>query len=89
MVADITIFDPDNVTDNATYKRHEQGTPTTGIPYVIVNGQIVVKDSKVQDVWAGQPIRYTVEEKGRFVPASKKLWLNTHSIDFSPIKPRD
>ena len=89
MVADITIFDPDNVTDNATYKQHEQGTPTTGIPYVIVNGQIVVKDSKVQDVWAGQPIRYQVEEKGRFVPATKKQWLNTHSIDFSPIKPRD
>ena len=33
MVADITIFDPETVTDNATYK---QGTiPSTSIPYVI------------------------------------------------------
>ena len=30
----------------------------TGIPYVIVNGTVVVKDSKVlKDVFPGQPIR--------------------------------
>ena len=45
MVADITIFDPENVTDNATYKNGM--VPSTGIPYVIVNGTIVVKNSKV------------------------------------------
>jgi len=58
MVADITIFDPEKVTDNSTYKAGEQGLPTTGIPYVIVSGKMVVKDSKFQyGVWAGQPIR--------------------------------
>ena len=41
MVADITVFDPETITDNATYK---QGTiPSIGIPYVVVNGTIVVK----------------------------------------------
>ena len=41
MVADITILDPKTVRDNATYAK---GTlPTTGIPYVIVDGTIVVE----------------------------------------------
>ncbi len=39
--------------------------PTTGIPYVLVNGVVVVKDSKVQKgVYPGQPIRFPVMEKG-------------------------
>jgi len=80
MVADITIFDPDKVMDKATYKAGEQGLPTAGIPYVIVNGQFVVKDSEFQKVWAGQPIRFPVEEKGRFVPASVEDWIDEFSI---------
>jgi cytosine/adenosine deaminase-related metal-dependent hydrolase len=75
MVADITIFDPEKITDNATYKAGEQGRPTTGIPYVIVNGTVVVKDSKVQRVYPGQPIRYPVEEKGRFEPITEEDFL--------------
>ena len=35
--------------------------PSTGIPYVIVNGTVVVKNSKVlKDVYPGQPIRNAV-----------------------------
>lgn len=81
MVADITIFDPEKVTDNATYKMSEQGKPTTGIPYVIVNGQMVVKDSEFRKVWsAGQPIRFPVEAKGRFIPISVEEWTNNFAI---------
>ncbi|MDH3868660.1 MAG: amidohydrolase family protein [Desulfuromonadales bacterium] len=59
MDADITIFDPDKVTDNATNKNG--ALPTTGIPYVLVNGTVVVKDSKVlKGVYPGQPIRRPV-----------------------------
>ena len=81
MVADITIFDPDKVTDNATY---EKGTlPSTGIPHVIVNGQIVVKDSKVlAGVNAGQPIRYE-REKSRFQPLTVENW--TQEFYASPV----
>jgi len=64
MVADITIFDPLKAKAESTFKQGEQGRPTSGIPYVIVNGQIVVKESKFQKVWAGQPIRFPVEAKG-------------------------
>jgi N-acyl-D-aspartate/D-glutamate deacylase len=75
MVADITIFDPETTTDNATYKAGEQGRPSTGIPYVVVNGTIVVKDSTVQRVYPGQPIRYPVEEQGRFEPITEQDFL--------------
>jgi len=80
MVADITIFDPETVEDKATYKAGEQGLPTAGIPYVIVNGEMVVKDSEFRKVWAGQPIRFPVEEKGRFVPVSVKGWIDEFAI---------
>ncbi|WKK65085.1 hypothetical protein [Lutimonas zeaxanthinifaciens] len=55
--ADITIFNPETVTDNATPKIGENSLPSTGIPYVIVNGTVVVDDSKVQNVAAGVAIR--------------------------------
>ena len=59
MDADITIFDPDKVTDNAT--NQNGALPTTGIPYVIVNGTVVVKDSKVlKGVYPGQAVRRPV-----------------------------
>lgn len=73
MIADITIIDPETITDNATYAK---GTlPTTGIPYVIVNGTIVVRDSKVlKDITPGLPIRFPVESEARFEPLSLGAW---------------
>jgi N-acyl-D-glutamate deacylase len=61
-VADITIFNPKTVTDNATAKIGANSLPSTGIPYVIVNGKIVVKQSKVQRVRAGVAIRNSVRK---------------------------
>ena len=59
--ADITIFDPDTVKDNATPQAG--GLPSTGIPYVIVNGTVVVKDSKVlKNVFPGEAIRLPVQD---------------------------
>ncbi len=60
--ADITIFDPETVTDNATATIGENSLPTTGIPYVIVNGQVVVDDSVVQNIPAGVAIRNPIIE---------------------------
>ena len=65
----ITIFDAATVKDNS------------GIPYVIVNGTIVVKDSKVlKDVYPGQPLRYPVEKQGRFEPVKVDTWIKTYAI---------
>jgi N-acyl-D-aspartate/D-glutamate deacylase len=58
--ADITIFDPTTIKDNATPAAG--GLPSTGIPYVVVMGTIVVKNSKVlKDVFPGQPVRLPVK----------------------------
>jgi len=63
--ADIVIFDANTVTDNATYMPGEGALPSTGIPYVLVNGVVVVKESKVQKVFPGKPIRFPVLASGR------------------------
>ncbi len=61
-VADITIFDPETVTNNSSSKAGENSLPSTGIPYVIVNGQVVVDDSVVQRIDAGVAIRNPIVE---------------------------
>jgi N-acyl-D-glutamate deacylase len=54
--ADLTIFDPETVSDKAN--KQDGGLPSTGIPYVVVNGTVVVKDSEVlKGVYPGKPIR--------------------------------
>ena len=73
MVADITIFNPKTVTDNAAY---EKGTlPSSGIPHVIVNGIIVMKDEEpLRRFDAGQAIRFEPMEKGLFEPLDANHW---------------
>jgi N-acyl-D-glutamate deacylase len=80
MVADLTLFNPETVAGRSTFKTGENGLPSEGIPYVIVNGVVVVKDSQALPVKPGQPIRFPVEEKGRFVPISEEKWLNDYTI---------
>lgn len=84
MVADLTIFDPETITDNSGYKVGEHGIPTTGIPFVVVNGVIVVKDSEVLTAKPGQPIRFPVEDKGRFEPIEVSKWLSEKTIGLNP-----
>jgi hypothetical protein len=54
--ADLVVFDPDTVTDQATYA---DGTrPSTGIKHVLVNGEFVVRDAAiVTDAMPGLPVR--------------------------------
>lgn len=59
MDADIIVFDPQTVTDNSTMA--QGALPSTGMPYVIVNGTIIVKDSQVlKGVFPGKPVRLPV-----------------------------
>jgi dihydroorotase len=56
--ADLAIFDPVHVTDRATYENPAQYSD--GIPYVMVNGVLVVNKGKLVDgVFPGQPVRRT------------------------------
>ncbi len=54
--ADITVFDSKTVKDNATMK--DGGLPSSGIPFVVVTGTVVVRDSRVlKGVCPGKPIK--------------------------------
>lgn len=54
--ADITLFDPLTVADNATYDNPHQYP--TGIPYVIVNGQLVLDSGRHTRATPGQVLRH-------------------------------
>ena len=88
-VADLTLFDADKVSPRATYKAGQNGLPPVGMPYVVVGGKIVVKNSVVQDVKAGQAIRFPVEDKGRFEPVSVNGWYGEHTINVPALPPHE
>lgn len=52
--ADITLFDPQTVTDQATFENPAQYSQ--GIPYVIVNGTVVVLRGVVQPTYPGRGV---------------------------------
>lgn len=54
--ADLTVFDPETVYDNATYTKPEQ--PPTGIELVLINGAVIVEDGRVDtETLAGRVLR--------------------------------
>lgn len=54
--ADLVVFDPDLVTDQATYT--DTTRPSSGISHVLVGGTFVVRDGAlVEDALPGQPVR--------------------------------
>jgi len=57
--ADVTIFDPDTVIDRATYE--DGAIPSAGIPWVIVNGQLVVDNGALTEARPGRGIRAPVK----------------------------
>lgn len=57
--ADIAIFDPATVIDKSTYE--DATIPAAGIPYVIVNGQVVVDRGAVTTARPGRAIRAPVK----------------------------
>lgn len=53
--ADITVFNPDTVNDDATFTNPQQYP--TGIPYVMVNGKLVVSGGEHTGVLPGRALR--------------------------------
>ncbi len=54
--ADLVVFDPNTVLDQATFENPAQAS--VGIPHVLVNGTFVVRDGKLVDgVLPGRPVR--------------------------------
>jgi N-acyl-D-aspartate/D-glutamate deacylase len=55
--ADLTVFDPATVKDESTYP--EPHRYPTGIPYVVVNGAVVVDDSRLKVRGTGRVLTRT------------------------------
>jgi N-acyl-D-aspartate/D-glutamate deacylase len=54
--ADVVVFDPETVTDRASYT--DSTRPSAGIRHVLVNGVFVVRDDGiVPDARPGRPVR--------------------------------
>jgi len=65
MITDITIFNPETISDASTMKIGERGLFTKGIPYVLVSGQVIIDDGVANTkLRAGQPIRYAPITEG-------------------------
>lgn len=73
--ADITVFDPHTVAEQATYEDPQQFS--VGIPHVLVNGQFVVRHNEnVPDVSPGRVIYGKLKAEGRApvkMPAASEL----------------
>jgi dihydroorotase len=58
--ADIVVFDPETILDQATYQNPVQYS--TGIDHVVVNGAVTLRDGRfVEDAAGGKPIRAGAE----------------------------
>jgi N-acyl-D-aspartate/D-glutamate deacylase len=54
--ADLVVFDPETITDQATYS--DSTRPSTGIRHVLVNGTVVVRDGTLDtNAQPGRPVR--------------------------------
>jgi N-acyl-D-aspartate/D-glutamate deacylase len=70
--ADITILNPDTIIDNATF---EQPTLSpTGIPWVIVNGQLAVSNGNVTGARPGRVLRLTDSVSEPSASVGGMLW---------------
>lgn len=55
LYADIVIFDPETIIDHATYQEPHQHS--TGVEYVVVNGQVVLDQGEITDARPGVVVR--------------------------------
>lgn len=55
MYADLTVFDPETVSDRATFEQPHQ--PSVGIAYVFVNGVAVLREGRLTEARPGRGLR--------------------------------
>ncbi|MHC4791203.1 MAG: amidohydrolase family protein, partial [Planctomycetota bacterium] len=54
-IADVVVFDPNRVIDHATWSEPHQYP--SGIPYVMVNGKLIIDQEKFSGQLAGKVLR--------------------------------
>ena len=74
--ADVVVFDPNTIQDHATYERPHQ--LSTGVSYVVVNGQLAIKNGKPTGASSGRVVRGRAwtGAPGGGCRASAKDWRN-------------
>jgi N-acyl-D-aspartate/D-glutamate deacylase len=55
LVADLVVFDPKVFEDHATYEKPFE--ESTGVRWLLVNGQLAIDDGELQETLAGRPLR--------------------------------
>ena len=61
--ADLTLFNPERVADKSSYQ--EPAKYSEGIQYVLVHGELVVKDGRLQsEVLPGRAVRAPIDDRG-------------------------
>ncbi len=55
LYADIVVFDPEAIIDNATYEEPHQHS--TGVEFVLVNGEVVLDEGEITDARPGMVVR--------------------------------
>jgi N-acyl-D-aspartate/D-glutamate deacylase len=56
MAADLVVFDPQRIQDQATFEKPLQFS--TGVDYLLINGQLSIDDGRATGVLAGQVLRH-------------------------------
>jgi hypothetical protein len=80
MAAGVTIFDPNTVAEVGSFK--DPNHYAVGIKYVIVNGQVVVRDGKITEARPGARVAWPricgdpTALAARW-PAEQPLWVRT------------
>ena len=74
MVADITIFDPDVIIDNATFDDPKQYAD--GVEHVFVNGQLALANGELTGVQAGEAVRVEQNMPSRPLNRTENIQLS-------------
>ena len=53
-LADLTVFNPSTVTDRSTFTAPK--ADREGVPYMMVNGELVVDEGRMTDARPGRPV---------------------------------
>ncbi|WP_264740046.1 N-acyl-D-amino-acid deacylase family protein [Cytobacillus firmus] len=81
MIADITVFDANTVTDKATYDNPKQYAE--GIEHVIINGQFAIKNSEPTGVQAGKALKRSYDMPSRPISLNEahKVSVKGHLVN--------
>jgi N-acyl-D-aspartate/D-glutamate deacylase len=60
LIADVVVFDPKQLQDQATYEKPFE--TSTGVRWLIVNGQLAISDGALRPALAGRPLRRNAEQ---------------------------